>query len=333
MISVIVPVYKVERYLRQCIDSILNQTYRDLEILLIDDGSPDRCGEICEEYARKDDRIRFFHMENNGLSAARNLGLREAKGDYIGFVDSDDWIEPDMYENLLKQLEGNEADISVCGVWKEYRETKCDYSICEGVYIGSDAIRVLICQLTSGVWNRLYKKDCWTGIFFPEKHVYEEIATSYKVFLQAHSISCMPKQFYHYRMRAGSIDHMPSMNNLMDCWNSYYERYLYLKTIPSVNNDQELIDCLKKRTAFVAGRIWRLVYGIPKKQNDYDFLRTVSGFMRSNFHLFEKKNWRVPLCIYIFFSRYTSEFSFAILHVLNGIYSFFKYRNKTLFPS
>ena len=92
MISIIVPVYKVEPYLHQCVHSILEQTYRDIEVLLIDDGSPDRCGEICDEYAGKDGRIRVFHTGNHGLSAARNLGLREAKGDYVGFVDSDDWI-------------------------------------------------------------------------------------------------------------------------------------------------------------------------------------------------------------------------------------------------
>ena len=96
MISVIVPVYKVEPYLRQCVESILNQTYSDLEVLLIDDGSPDRCGEICDEYEKKDIRVRVFRTENRGVSAARNLGLREAKGDLIGFVDSDDWIEADM---------------------------------------------------------------------------------------------------------------------------------------------------------------------------------------------------------------------------------------------
>ena len=127
MISVIVPVYKVEPYLRQCVDSILGQTYRDIEVLLIDDGSPDRCGEICEEYAGKDARVRVFHTENNGLSSARNLGLREAKGEYIGFVDSDDWIDPDMYEILLRRIEESGTNVSVCGVRSESQRFICDY--------------------------------------------------------------------------------------------------------------------------------------------------------------------------------------------------------------
>ncbi len=120
MISVIVPVYNVEPYLAGCLDSILSQTYRDLEILLIDDGSTDRGGTICDEYAAKDPRIRVFHTENRGLSAARNRGLDEAKGEYVGFVDSDDRIDPDMFEYLLEAAERTGADVTECGVFVEY---------------------------------------------------------------------------------------------------------------------------------------------------------------------------------------------------------------------
>ena len=101
LISVIVPVYKVEEYLARCVDSILGQTYRNLEILLVDDGSPDRCGVMCDEYASRDSRIRVIHKENGGLSSARNAAIDVARGEYIGFVDSDDWIEPETYEALL----------------------------------------------------------------------------------------------------------------------------------------------------------------------------------------------------------------------------------------
>ncbi len=124
MISVFVPVYRVENYLEKCLDSITGQTYTDLEILLIDDGSPDRCGEICDRYADVDHRIQVFHTENHGLSSARNLGLEHAKGEYIGFVDSDDWIEPDMFARLLAAIEDNNADIAVCGRVMEYPDKK-----------------------------------------------------------------------------------------------------------------------------------------------------------------------------------------------------------------
>ena len=104
LISIIVPIYNVEKYIHKCIESIINQTYKNLEIILVDDGSPDNCGNICEEYAKNDSRIKVIHKENNGLSSARNAGLEICKGDYIGFVDSDDYIELNMYEVLINAL-------------------------------------------------------------------------------------------------------------------------------------------------------------------------------------------------------------------------------------
>ena len=121
VISVIVPVYKVEQYLPQCIESIINQTYRNLEIILIDDGSPDNCGKICEEYAQKDKRIKVFHKKNGGLSDARNYGIARASGEYLAFVDSDDWIEPDMYEVLVNWIEDHQTDIVSCGFFLSFR--------------------------------------------------------------------------------------------------------------------------------------------------------------------------------------------------------------------
>ena len=120
-ISIIVPIYRVEPYLPRCLDSIVGQTYRHLEIILIDDGSPDGCGAICDDYAARDGRIRVIHQPNQGVSAARNAGLDAATGEWIGWVDGDDWIELDMYEYLLEGVLGAGADIAVCGRWEEYR--------------------------------------------------------------------------------------------------------------------------------------------------------------------------------------------------------------------
>lgn len=116
MISVIVPVYKVEKYLRRSIESVLNQTYTDLEIVLVDDGSPDQCGMICDEYAQKDSRIRVIHKENGGLSSARNAGIKIAKGEYITFLDSDDYIENDAYETLINVAANTDADVIEGGI-------------------------------------------------------------------------------------------------------------------------------------------------------------------------------------------------------------------------
>ncbi|MCH5296582.1 MAG: glycosyltransferase [Ruminococcus sp.] len=128
-LSIIVPVYKVEKYLPKCIDSILAQTFTDFELILIDDGSPDRCGEICDEYASKDSRIKVIHQKNQGVSAARNVGLDIAKGTYLGFVDPDDWIEPKMYDVLIRTAKEKKADVVVCGI---------NYYQCDGTFIRSD---------------------------------------------------------------------------------------------------------------------------------------------------------------------------------------------------
>ncbi len=332
MISVIVPVYKVEAYLHQCLESILGQTYQNLEILLIDDGSPDKCGEICEEYARIDPRVRVFHTANQGLSAARNMGLREAKGELIGFVDSDDWIEPDMYEILLKRMEETGSDISAGGVWSEYLNTHSVYSMFDDVYPGTEAIHALICKLSNGVWNKLYKKAVWSGVLFPENHNYEEIYTIYKVVLKANSLSCVSTPLYHYRMRAGSIVHTPSMSNILDYWVSFNERYTRLSAIPEIRNDQEIIDRLKKQVAQAAVRIWRYTYGIPKDQRDYAFLHKVSGFMQNHFPAFGNKNWKWGLRASVFFSRHVNDVSFALMYAMNCICLFIKQTVKKPFP-
>lgn len=123
-ISIIIPVYKVEPYLRQCLDSVVNQTYKNLEIILVDDGSPDNCGAICDEYAKKDERIRVIHKRNEGLPAARNEGIRAATGEWLAFVDSDDWCELDYYEKLIDAVKGHEADIFWAGGGlREYEHT------------------------------------------------------------------------------------------------------------------------------------------------------------------------------------------------------------------
>ena len=160
-LSIIVPVYKVEKYLHKCIDSILAQTFNDFELILIDDGSPDRCGEICDEYAAKDPRIRVIHKENQGVSAARNAGLDVATGTYIGFVDSDDWIEPEMYETLLTTAKRTGAETVICGI----RYCGEDGSIIrsdltsEGIYSKDASLKALYGtpnELGGGCWNKIF---------------------------------------------------------------------------------------------------------------------------------------------------------------------------------
>lgn len=179
MISIIVPIYNVEQYLPRCLDSIVNQTLQDLEIILVDDGSSDCCGEICDAYAQKDKRIIVYHTANGGLSAARNYGMARARGDYLGFVDSDDWIDPEMFEILLRQMEDNQADVSISGFKYEYPERAVVASIADEQYVNHDELlkALLSGNLGGVIWNKLYRKKSFKDTVFPEGHVFEDIAT------------------------------------------------------------------------------------------------------------------------------------------------------------
>lgn len=207
-VSVIVPIYKVEPYIRKCIESIISQTYKELEIILVDDGSPDSCGAICEEYAQRDPRIRVIHQENKGLAGARNAGLHVADGDYIGWVDADDWIEPDMYEYLVEGLQHYDADIAVCGHMEHGRdgETHCGWEKTE-VMDTEEALECLLknCTLQNYVWDKLWRRELFERISFPEGRTFEDIAVLHRLFIKARRVVCLPEEKYNYLLRAGSI--------------------------------------------------------------------------------------------------------------------------------
>ena len=224
-ISVIVPIYKVEPYLRQCLDSVVGQTYRDLEIILIDDGSPDRCGAICDEYAAKDARITVIHKDNGGLCAARNDGLKKATGDWIAFVDSDDWCEPEYYEQLLKANDGHDAEI-ICagGRYWEYPDKQLPGRIfTETTYFTSEKdieeliVRTLISTrlkdekgtTTLGTpWDKLYNAAFIRRIelqFDTSSRAFEDVWFNFQAFYRAKSVIGCAYIGYHYRQVKNSI--------------------------------------------------------------------------------------------------------------------------------
>lgn len=257
MISVIVPVFCVEQYLEKCLDSIIEQTYQDLEILLIDDGSPDGCGEICNRYAIADPRIRVFHSANQGLSAARNLGLSNAKGSYIGFVDSDDWIEPKMFERLLTTIEENKADIAVCGRVMEFPDKKEIIIPSVGVMDREDAVKALaLLKVRNPVWDKLWKRECFEDIRFPIGRVYEDIATTYRIFLRINRVVCIPDSLYHYRIHEGSISHSNQLKNLVDYFYATKTEKEDILSILPYREDEEIKRILFQRCEKVAARLW-----------------------------------------------------------------------------
>ena len=320
MISIIVPVYDVEPYIHQCIDSIINQTYKDLEILLIDDGSPDNCGAICDEYAKQDSRIRVFHTENKGLSAARNLGLKEAKGEYIGFVDSDDWIEPDMYEVLLRELEENEANVCICGHYAEYADKISALHPSKAVYTTEEAFRALLeWKYKSSVWNKLYQRECFRNITFPEGRYYEDIQTTLLVLMQSPKIVLISESEYHYRQyREGSISSNCSAKNLIDLAEARIFRFEFFRT-----NEQQIFiekkDVLLQNTASGISRVWRRWHGCSKEEKKYysDNLQKLMEFTKKHIPLFGNNSWPARVRLSAPFMHSNNKVLFAILYYVN----------------
>lgn len=215
-ISIIVPVYNVSQYIHKCIDSIINQTYSNLEIILIDDGSTDNCGVICDEYAKKDDRIKVIHKKNEGVSAARNSGIDVATGEYLGFVDSDDWIDENMYKLLYTNLKKEDADISCCNRYLVYSNNMKIYGK-QNFYevMNSERAMELLCTIGYigfSVYTKLFKKELFKNVRFPIGKINEETFISYKVFSKANKIVYDATPIYYYRQRKGSLTNREKIN-------------------------------------------------------------------------------------------------------------------------
>lgn len=211
LISVVVPIYNVERYLGACIDSILAQTYKKLEIILVDDGSPDGCGKICDKYAEKDNRIIVIHQKNKGLSGARNSGIDIAKGQYIGFVDSDDTIEPQMFEVLLKNMQNNGAKISICGrkIIDEEGNVSVKKYARQGMLVlnGKEAIVEMNSHMSfdMAAWDKLYDISLWKEIRYPEGKLSEDFFVIYRLLDNAKKVVWTSEPLYRYLLRNNSI--------------------------------------------------------------------------------------------------------------------------------
>ncbi|MCR5417976.1 MAG: glycosyltransferase [Lachnospiraceae bacterium] len=224
LISVIIPIYQVEAYLRRAVDSVLNQTYRNLDIILVDDGSPDRCPKICDEYASKEARVRVIHKENGGLSDARNAGLDVAGGDYIAFLDSDDYYAPDFIEILYKELTDHRAQVALCryqvtgpgsgelspdftAVSKQYKSGKAEIIVNDRQELLNNQYDALCEDATYYIvsWNKLYDAKLWKDIRFPKGRIHEDEATTYKVLDRAKRGVYVKLPLYAYFSAPSSI--------------------------------------------------------------------------------------------------------------------------------
>jgi glycosyltransferase involved in cell wall biosynthesis len=212
-ISIIVPVYKVEKYLGKCIESILGQTFKDFELILVDDGSPDNCGVICENFAKRDERIKVIHKSNGGLSSARNAGLEMATGEYIAFVDSDDFIHQRMYEILYKYAKKYSSDIVICDYLlvnegESYIDELRNFEINAKNFSNIDALKQIYTNNGTTfivAWNKLYRRYLFNDLRFEEGRLHEDEFMAHKILYASPKVTYLPIPLYSYLQRRGSI--------------------------------------------------------------------------------------------------------------------------------
>ncbi|MDE5881565.1 MAG: glycosyltransferase [Muribaculaceae bacterium] len=270
-VSIIVPVYNMEKYLEQCLDSIVSQTFTNWECIIVDDGSKDRSGEMCDGYAKRDNRFKVLHVKNGGLSYARNIGLKEAMGKYIAFCDSDDWMEPEMVEFMYRLITSTSADIVQTGIWKEFtNHRKLRAFVKARKSFNREEAMVELAKdknIPSYVWNKMFRKDI-IGMDFPEGKAFEDLYVCSKWFPKINKLVCDPTPLYHYRMRKGSIVHSGKPEYLLDALKAHrFRADEFLKQqIPSFNQKAHDL-MLTEKSVYIAKNIAR--HGADKKSRLY----------------------------------------------------------------
>lgn len=321
-ISIIVPVYKVEPYLRKCLDSIISQTYQNLEIILVDDGSPDNCGAICDEYAARDRRIQVIHKENGGLSSARNTGLDIATGEWVGFVDSDDWVEPDMYEYLLSGAQQARADIAVCGVWEEWPDRRLCRSCSQAESFDTEGGLeqfFLRKKYSHSAWDKLYRRTLFAGIRFPEGQNFEDIATTHRVFERAKAVRLLPEAKYHYRQRPDSIMGDGTLRNRVDGYLAAKGQYLGMK-----DRWPQFRGLLEAWCISVAAGIWGVYLSNPREERKkyWGTVEEIAAFARAHPKAVTRATESLGLAgrLVVRLTPYARWWAFAAAGLVNRLY-------------
>ncbi len=275
LVTLIIPVYNTESYLRQCLDSAVGQTYPAIELMIVDDGSTDGSGGICDEYAEKDPRVRVFHTKNGGVSAARNFALDRMRGDYAVLLDSDDWLETNAIEILVGAALAHDADMVTCRYysdWVNLRKASGPLKSA-GVIENPQFTRAFILEpgIENMPWNKLYRRELFEGVRYPEGKRYEDVATTYRLIGKVGRAVMLSDALYHYRQRETSISNTYSIPNMIEYWEAHYARSAALAGMSP--------ECDRKLTGYcigVIGQMWRW-YGAAGsvEQNDPKALRTL----------------------------------------------------------
>lgn len=280
LVSVIIPVFNVKPYLKEALDSVIYQTYENLEIIIVDDGSTDGSGEICDEYAVKDKRIQVLHQENKGLSNARNVGLDMMTSKFVVFLDPDDAYDVSFIEKMMSAITREKVDLIVCkytvqhttGLLKCENKEKSAPSIEAGVYGRVSALQALTDGMINvSVWNKLYRRDLWKNIRFPEGHVYEDLDTMFKIFDICGEICVINHALYFHRKRPESITDTISMENINDRILACIHFETFVKEhIPEIFTSYHLNKRYRSR---LIGMITTYIHYSNKTENENDFFR------------------------------------------------------------
>lgn len=302
LISIIVPIYNVEEYIHQCVDSIINQTYTNLEIILVNDGSPDICGTICDDYALQDARVKVIHKTNGGLSDARNTGLDNAKGEYIVFTDSDDFIHPQFVECLYSNI--GDADMAFCDLLPYYEDkteinqskiTSCPTMVFEDDFLIKN-IPTYRSPIVIVAWNKLYKRFIWDDLRYPVGKIHEDEFVIHHILDKCDKVILCDEQLYYYRQREDSIMGVMSEERFInsiefleereefflkknmqkeakDAHNSKYARYLN----PYITNQSPIFKQVSPKSVLFDKRLrWKLKAALlVKKMNSDLYFRLI----------------------------------------------------------
>lgn len=315
LVSIIVPVYNVSAYLRKCVESLVNQTYKRIEIILVDDGSTDNSGFLCDEWKKTDSRIVVIHKENGGLSDARNAGIDICHGDYILFVDSDDSIPVYTCELLLETKNKYDSDIVISSTFLEYEDGRIvdeDKVYHEPVTVsGIEAIKNVFAGKGYSAWGKLYKRKLFQEQRFPKGRIDEDFATAYKIFFLADRVTYIPDNLYYYLKRSGSIMKSPFCANKMDFIVNAEEAVEYARCMMC---DSEMIE---RAEAFLCNRIDMVIHLILFDANSENFHKELAQLVQQL-----RVHWKT-----VFFSRHIDNRDRAVMisEMLNpNIYRFFK---------
>jgi len=316
LISIIVPIYKVEKYLRRCLESILQQTYTNLEIILVDDGSPDGCPKICDEYAINDTRVKVIHKTNGGLSSARNAGLDIATGEWIGFVDSDDWILPNMYEKLYSVAKRESSDLVICGyrfVDESNTPVGDKFSIIKDEMLTKlDAFNKLSVRdswFYITVVNKIYANRIFSNLRFPVGRIQEDEFTIHYVFDACEKIVSISDILYMYVQRKDSIMGKAFSINRFDGFDAFYDRYKFFRT-----------KGLNKQARLSLRGVYAVVLAGIRKLDCEIHQQTVKPYYKRTFWLLLKARDLRVVKLFIFYQR-------------NGIFILLKYLKKHFLSS